>query len=117
MASAASSARIRASTPAISVSVQGTSSRVARSSSFLEHVRFQLRVGVHVAEDLGLLVLGGLLSRSAIWAGLSLRIRANGPQRSRALPVCPISGSNLSPLAESRIVSGSRRGSPPGPSQ
>ena len=95
MASAASSARIRASTSAISASLRAASSRVARSSSSSSKTSASSsgsawtwpRISVSSA-------LEASSSRSAIWAGLSRRIRASGPRRP-ALPACPISGSNL----------------------
>ena len=108
IASAASSARIRASTSAISKSVRAPSSRVARSSSSSSKTsasssgsaRTRPRISVSSSAD-------ALSSRSAIWAGLSLRMRANGP-RSSALPSCPISHSKS---CQSRApgVSGGRR--------
>src|SRR3984885_3427560 len=94
IASAASSARIRVSTSAISASVRAPSRRMARSSSSSSKTSASSsgsactwpRISVSSSLD-------AFSIRSAIWAGFSLRIRANGP-RSSALPVWPISGSN-----------------------
>ena len=94
MASAASSARIRASTAAISASLRSASSRVAWSSSSSSNTSASSsgsactwpRISVSSSLDASSI-------RSAIWAGFSRRIRASGP-RSPALLAWPISGSN-----------------------
>ena len=109
MASAASSARIRASTAAISSSVRAPSSRVARSSSSSSKTSASssgsacTRPRISVSSS-----LEALSSRSAIWAGFSLRMRANGP-RSSALPACPMSHSKS---CQSRKTPPARPGSP-----
>ena len=95
MASAASSARIRDSTSAISASVRAPSSRVARSSSSSSKTSASSsgsactcpRISVSSSLDASSI-------RSAICAGFSRRTRPNGP-RVTALPAWPISGSNL----------------------
>ena len=113
IASAASSARIRASTAAISSFVRAPSRRVARSSSSSSNTSASssgsacTRPRISVSSS-----LEASSSRSAIWAGFSLRMRANG-LRSSALPSCPMSHSKSCQSRKAPASSGVRRAAQP----
>ena len=85
MASAASSARIRDSTSAISASVTRRAAGWPGPHRAPRRRPPQLGVGVHLPEDLGLLLLGRVLDQVCDLRGLQPPDRPNGPRSHGAL--------------------------------